>query len=79
MTVDIVGNAANEQVVLPLTEMTQVETYPLAFKFRYFQDFTGTLVIPEGLKPEQVVVTAATSGKDGKRVQKTFSWAFEED
>jgi hypothetical protein len=79
VTVDIVGTSANEQVVLPLTEMTQVETYPLAFKFRYFQDFTGTLVIPEGLKPDQVVVTAATSGKDGKRVQKTFSWALEED
>ncbi len=79
VTVDIVGNSANEQVVLPLTEMTQVESYPLAFKFRYFQDFTGTLVVPEGLKPEQVVVTAATSGKDGKRVQKTFSWTLEED
>jgi hypothetical protein len=79
VTVDIVGTSANEQVVLPLTEMTQIETYPLAFKFRYFQDFTGTLVIPEGLKPEQVVVTAATSGKDGKRVQKTFSWTLEED
>ena len=63
VTVDIVGTSANEQVVLPLTEMTQVESYPLAFKFRYFQDFTGALVIPEGLKPEQVVVTAATSGK----------------
>ena len=79
VTVDVVGASANEQVVLPLTEMTQVESYPLSFKFRYFQDFTGTLVIPEGLKPEQVVVTAATSGKDGKRVQKTFSWTLEED
>jgi hypothetical protein len=79
VTVDVVGTSANEQVVLPLTEMTQVESYPLGFKFRYFQDFTGTLVIPEGLKPEQVVVTAATSGKDGKRAQKTFSWTLEED
>lgn len=79
VTVDVVGTSASEQVVLPLTEMTQVESYPLSFKFRYFQDFTGTLVIPEGLKPEQVVVTAATSGRDGKRVQKTFSWTLEED
>jgi hypothetical protein len=79
VTVDVVGTSDNEQVVLPLTELTQVESYPLAFKFRYFQDFTGTLTIPEGLKPEQVVVAAATSGKDGKRVQKTFSWTLEED
>ena len=32
VTVDIVGTSANEQVVLPLTEMTQVETYPLALQ-----------------------------------------------
>ena len=79
VTVDVVGTSDNEQVVLPLTEMTQVESYPLPFKFRYFQDFTGILTIPDGLKPEQVVVSAATSGKDGKRVQKTFSWTLEEE
>jgi len=79
VNVDVVGTSANEQVVLPLTEMSQVESYPLSFKFRYFQDFTGTLTVPDGMKPEQVVVTAAMSGKDGKRVQKTFSWTLEEE
>jgi len=79
VNVDIVGTSGSEQVVLPLTEMSQVESYPLSFKFRYFQDFTGTLTVPDGMKPEQVVVTAAMSGKDGKRVQKTFSWTLEEE
>ena len=79
VNVDIVGTSGSEQVVLPLTEMSQVESYPLSFKFRYFQDFTGTLTVPDGMKPEQVVVTAAVSGKDGKRVQKTFSWTLEEE
>ena len=78
VTVDIVGSSEKEQVVLPLTEMSRVESYPLAFRFRYFQDFTGSLSIPAGLKPEQVVVTAASSGKGAKRVQKTFNWAIEE-
>jgi hypothetical protein len=78
VTVDIVGSLENEQVVLPLTEMTHVESYPLGFRFRYFQDFTGSLVVPPGLKPAQVVVTAVSSGKDAKRVQKTFEWALEE-
>ena len=79
VTVDVVGTLENEQVVLPLTEMTQVDSYPLAFRFRYLQDFSGTLAIPAGLKPEQVVVTAASSGKDAKRVQKTFPWMLAED
>jgi len=79
VSVDIVGTSENEQVVLPLTEVAQVESYPLTFRFRYFQDFTGTLQVPVGLKPDQVVVTAATSGRIPKRVQKTFSWTLEED
>jgi len=79
VSIDVVGTSGGEQVVLPLTEMSQVESYPLSFKLRYFQDFTGTLVVPDGMKPEQVVVTAATSGKDSKRVQKTFSWTLEEE
>ena len=79
VTVDIVGTLDNEQVVLPLTEMTQVDSYPLSFRFRYLQDFAGTLAIPAGLKPEQIVVTAASSGKDAKRVQKTFPWMLAED
>jgi hypothetical protein len=79
VSVDVVGTSSGEQVVLPLTEMSQVGFYPLSFKFRYFQDFTGTLVVPDGMKPEQVVVTAAVSGKDSKRVQKTFSWTLEEE
>jgi hypothetical protein len=79
VTVDVVGTLENQQVVLPLTELTQVDAYPLTFRFRYLQDFAGTLALPVGLSPERVVVTAATSGKGAKRVQKTFSWMLAED
>jgi Family of unknown function (DUF6776) len=79
VTVDIAGSWDNEQVVLPLTELTKLDSYPLPFRFRYLQDFTGVLAIPDGLTPERVIVTAATSGKQGKRIQRTFNWTLEED
>jgi Family of unknown function (DUF6776) len=79
VTVDVAGNWDNEQVVLPLTELTKVDSYPLPFRFRYLQDFTGVMAIPEGLTPERVIVTAATTGKAGKRIQRTFNWTLEED
>lgn len=79
VTVDVAGSWDNEQVVLPLTELTKLDSYPLRFRFRYLQDFTGVLTIPEGLTPERVIVTAATSGKQGKRIQRTFNWTLEED
>jgi Family of unknown function (DUF6776) len=79
VTVDVAGGWDNEQVVLPLTELTKLDSYPLPFRFRYLQDFTGVLAIPDGLTPERVIVTAATSGKQGKRTQRTFNWTLEED
>jgi hypothetical protein len=79
VTVDVAGSWGDEQVVLPLTELTKLDSYPLPFRFRYLQDFTGILAIPDGLTPERVIVTAATTGKQGKRIQRTFNWTLEED
>jgi hypothetical protein len=57
VTDDIVGTSGGSKCAPAHRKLTQVETYPLAFKFHYFQDFTGTLTVPDGMKPDQVVVT----------------------
>lgn len=72
---DVIGSTRGTQQVLSLTELSKPEAYPLPFRFRYFQDFTGTLELPADFEAERVVVTAAASGRDGKQVQKTFGWA----
>ena len=47
VTIDLAGMMARK-VVLPLTEIEpQTDTYPLKYRFRYFQDFSGTLELPE--------------------------------
>jgi hypothetical protein len=79
VTLDITGTWDNEQVVLPLTDFSKVDSYPLAFRFRYLQEFSGILAIPAELTPQAVVITAATAGKAARRVQRTFSWTLEED
>ncbi len=79
VTLDFAGTWENQQVVLPLTDLTKVGSYPLAFRFRYLQEFSGTLAIPDGMDPQSVVITAATAGKAAKRVQRTFGWTLEED
>ncbi len=47
----------------------------LKFKFRYFQEFGGELVIPDGFLPESVTIKVRPSGK-GKPpgVDKTMEW-----
>ncbi|MEM9621292.1 MAG: DUF6776 family protein [Pseudomonadota bacterium] len=60
------------EVVLSLTEVSDVESYPLKFKFRYFQDLSGELTLPEGFLPGRVMITAQQNGKDA--IQESFPW-----
>lgn len=43
------------------------------FAFKYFQQVTGTIVLPEGFVPNRVRVTA-NAGGEGGRVEQSFAW-----
>ncbi len=77
VTLDVVGERAGEQVVLPLTEIEPNTDYPLKYRFRYFQDFSGTMQIPEGFEPLRVVVTVTRQGSREANLQRTFDWLIE--
>ena len=67
------GESALERQVLSLTDLTDQTTYPLKFRFRYFQNLTGRMTLPEGFVAQQILVTAKQKGKDA--VQTAFPWA----
>ena len=48
------------------------------FKFRYFQDVTGELELPQGFIPEQIEVIAQSTGRKAMRLEKKFDWILEE-
>ena len=77
VTIDLVGEQDGGQVVLPLTEMEPQTDYPLKYRFRYFQDFSGTLALPEGFEPQRVVVTVTRQGSREANLQRTFDWDIE--
>ncbi len=66
------GDPQNTEVVLSLTEVSEVESYPLKFKFRYFQDLAGDIELPEHFLPARVLVTAQQQGKEA--LQESFPW-----
>ncbi|NOX51497.1 MAG: hypothetical protein GXP16_13335 [Gammaproteobacteria bacterium] len=74
--IDLIGHSDDEEVgaevVLSLTELLQGSKYPFKFRFRYFQDITGRITLPESFSPQRVLVTAMQNGKDP--VQITFPW-----
>lgn len=65
-------DSINTEAVLSLTELSEAKSYPLKFRFRYFQDLAGRLTLPEGFRPDRILVTANQNGKDPLQV--TFPW-----
>ena len=60
--------------VLRLTEIAEEGTYPLKFRFRYFQDLTGVISLPAGFEPERIVVRAGKRGAGTDALERTFDW-----
>ena len=53
-----------------LTQDQQAE--PIKFKFKYFQQLDGSLMLPEGFQPNRVTVTAKSDS--GDEVKQAFAW-----
>lgn len=76
---DVIGlrtadDGSSVEEVLALTDLTEVDDYPLRYRFRYFQDLTGVVALPEGFRPRSVRVTATPSGGNGDALQRSFDW-----
>ncbi len=46
----------------------------LPYEFRYFQQLSGNLVLPDGFEPEQLIVVVKPQGR-GDTVERNFDWA----
>lgn len=46
----------------------------LRFRFRYFQELTGTLTVPEGVKPASLDMVAQSTGRRRSETEKSISW-----
>ena len=67
---------------LPLTaaaEIGEPETYPLKFRFRYFQDLSGVITLPPGFAPQTVEVVARRRGAKTADLSRTFAWMVAEE
>ncbi|HEX7037869.1 MAG TPA: DUF6776 family protein [Pseudomonadales bacterium] len=67
------GGSSVEEV-LPLTEVAELDVYPLKFRFRYFQNLTGAITLPDGFVPQAVRVTVTPAGRGTEPVERRFEW-----
>ena len=69
----IAGTRAGEPDSLDLAAVTDSEASQLRFRFRYFQELTGTLHLPAGFTADRVELTVRPEGKQQPVVQH-FDW-----
>lgn len=49
------------------------------FRFRYFQELTGRIELPEGFEPTGVTVRAVATGRRQARAEREFNWTLEDN
>lgn len=75
VAVNIIGERNGEQEVIPLRDLSEdVEDLGVRFRFRYFQDVEGMLVLPEDFEPYEVQVVAKAEGNKASQAERTFEW-----
>lgn len=74
VVINIIGFKDDKQTVLPLRDISDVAELGIKFRFKYFQDITGELSLPEGFKPQNIQVVAQSKGKKASRLEQSFDW-----
>lgn len=74
VAVNLLGTRDEQQVILPLRDISDVQELGIKFRFKYFQNIAGELVLPEGFEPQEIHVVAQSKGKKSSRSEQTFEW-----
>jgi Family of unknown function (DUF6776) len=70
----LLGREGESEKQLLLGELNEEKLDRIGFRFRYFQNIDGELRVPDGFVPEEVMVVARSSGRNGQRLEKKFDW-----
>jgi hypothetical protein len=70
----LVGTAEGAPARLPLAEVSAQAVDGIPYDFRYFQEFDGDILLPDGFTPTRVEIELiARNARDG-RVEQAFDW-----
>ncbi|MDX1343111.1 MAG: DUF6776 family protein [Reinekea sp.] len=74
--INVLGVQDGAVAAFPLKELSsEINEVDIKFRYRYFQDFKGELVLPEGFTPDQIQVIAQSVGTKSARVEKAYNWS----
>lgn len=75
VTMNLLGVREGVKESIPFESLSNdIEASGAPFKFRYFQDVDGEIVVPGGFSPEQIEVIAQSKGRKATKLEKRFDW-----
>lgn len=79
VTVKLLGMENGKKTELSLESISEdFDAKGAKFKFRYFQNLSGELLLPKGFMPEQIEIVAQSEGRKAMRLERRFDWKLEE-
>lgn len=76
-SVELHGTQAGSKKVLSLKNVA-TEAPNLKFKFRYFQNFSVQVKLPDQFVAQKVVLSATSTGKKAQTISQQYDWVVEE-
>ena len=73
------GLQGNESKTLDLAALSENSVKELDYRFKYFQNLEGDLVLPKGFKPMRATAQILPGGRQEDIIEKTIDWPTEEN
>lgn len=72
---NVVGRRDGQLVTLSLKDLNErVSQEKIKLRFKYFQNFSGEMSLPEGFDPIRIELLAKSTGKGAVTVEEKFGW-----
>lgn len=79
VNVSVVGKRAGKDVTLSLSDVSEdISSKNINYRFKYFQNIEGGILLPDGFEPSRIDVVIRGSGKKPVYVEQKFGWLSQE-
>ncbi len=79
LNVTITGYKAGVPMRIPLKDLTDsITAEDIKLRFKYFQNITGELALPDEFEPEGIELVAVATGRNAARVEQKYGWLVHE-
>ena len=75
----IEGLEGNELKTLDLAALSENSVKEFDYRFKYFQNLEGDLILPKSFKPMRATAQILPQGRQADMIEKTIDWPTEEN